>query len=322
MAHEVEQMAYANAVPWHDLGNNIPSDSTIEEWQGAAGLNWTVSKRPVQFTAPTHERTEFGGIPLNTFKNKFVLARDMDNKPYSVVSDRYKPVQPKEILEFFRDLVKDFGMTIETAGALREGKRVWALAKTGDAHKVMGVDHVDSYLMLATSYDLTFSTLAQFTSVRVVCNNTLQQALGDRTGRVAIPHFRDFNADHAKEQLGVGREQWGAFSAMMDSLAKVKLGVADASTVIHKALQITDEPTDANRINAGHSAKIIELFQGKGKGADIAGETAWGLLNATTEYLDHHKRARSQDTRLNSAWFGDSFNTKQRVLDELVGMAA
>lgn len=316
MAHEVEQMAYANAVPWHGLGNNIPSESTIEEWQGAAGLNWTVSKRPVQFHQPEYPGT------MSTFKDKFVLARDMDNKPYSVVSDRYKPVQPKEILEFFRDLVKDFGMTIETAGALREGKRVWALAKTGDAHKVMGTDPVNSYLMLATSYDLTFSTLAQFTSVRVVCNNTLQQALGDYTGRVSIPHFRDFNAGAVKEQLGVGRSQWGAFTAAMDALSKLKLGVADASTVIHKAFDITPEPTDANRINTGHAAKIIELFSGKALGADLAGETGWGLLNAATEYFDHHKRARSQDTRLDSAWFGDSFNTKQRVLNELVEMAA
>lgn len=322
MAHQVEQMAYANAVPWHGLGNNIPEDSDIDTWRTAAGLDWTVSKRPVQFNAPTHERTEFGGIPVSTFKDKFVLARDTDNRPYAVVSNRYKPVQPKEILEFFRELIGRFDMKIETAGSLRDGQRVWALAKTGDAHKVLGVDQVDSYLMLATSYDLTFSTLAQFTSVRVVCNNTLQQSLANFTGRVTIPHFREFNIDDVHNQMGLGRENWHAFADTLDVLAKLKLDVAKATTVLHSAFDLTSERKSDDNAKIGHCAKIIELFAGKGIGADVVGETGWGLVNATTEYFDHHKRARNAGNRLDSAWFGDGFNTKQRVLDQLVELAA
>ena len=234
MTHLIETMAYANEVPWHGLGNNINADSTIEDWQRQSGLDWTVSKRPVMFNAPDHQRMEFGGSPLSVFKDKFVLARDTDNTPFSVVSDRYKPVQPKDVLEFFRDLIATHGMTIETAGSLKDGKRIWALAKTGDAHKVLGSDLVDSYLLLATSYDLTFSTLAQFTSVRVVCNNTLQQSLKDYISRVSIPHFRDFNATYIHEQLGLGRAQWGAFSQALDAIAKIKLDSAKAKEVLGK----------------------------------------------------------------------------------------
>lgn len=321
MAHQVEQMAYANAVPWHGLGNNIPEDSDIDTWRIAAGLDWTVSKRPAMF----HAKHGDGASSTNAdiaFKDKFVLARDTDNRPYAVVSGRYKPVQPKEVLEFFRELIGRFDMKIETAGSLRDGQRVWALAKTGDAHKVLGVDQVDSYLMLATSYDLTFSTLAQFTSVRVVCNNTLQQSLANYSGRVSIQHFREFNIDSVHDQMGLGRENWQAFAQTLDVLAKMQIDVAKASTVLHKAFDLTEETKPGDNVKVDHCAKIIELFNGKGIGADVAGETGWGLVNATTEYFDHHKRARNAGNRLDSAWFGDGFNTKQRVFDQLVELAA
>lgn len=316
MSHEVEQMAYVGQVPWHGLGFNINPASSIEEWQHAAGLNWEVNKRPVQYgTDGMHS------APVLSFKDKFVLARTTDDLPYAVVSGRYKPVQPKQILEFFRSLVADFGMTIETAGSLRDGKRVWALAKTGDAHKVMGVDQVNSYLMLATSYDLTFSTLAQFTSVRVVCNNTLQQSFKSHTGRVTIPHFRDFSMDDVKSELGVGREQWNAYATMLDSMAAIKLDTVKANEVLGKVFELTNDPLK-DSVNKQHIAKVIDLFSGQAIGADIAGQTGWGLVNSVTEYLDKYKRARNQSNRLDSAWFGDAFNTKQRAVDEVLLLAA
>lgn len=317
MAHELEQMAYTGAVPWHGLGHVLDPNTPVEEWVVKAGLDWEVSMRPVQY----HAEDGLGGISMKTFKDRFVLARNTDNRPFTVVSNRYKPVQPKQILEFFRDLVRDFGMSIETAGSLRNGQRVWALAKTNDAFKVMGVDEVQGYLMLATSYDLTFSTLAQFTSVRVVCNNTLQQSFKSYTGRVSIPHFRDFDEKDVKEQMGVGRSQWEAFTGMLSTLSTIRLDVSKANEVLGQAFQLKNDPVK-DSVSKTHMSNIINLFTGKAIGSDIAGQTGWGLVNATTEYLQHHKRARSQDNRIDSAWFGESAQLERRVVDQTLLLAA
>lgn len=312
MAHELEQMAYAvgSETPWHGLGNTIDADASIEDWQRAAGLDWTVSKRPVMFKS---------NEDVHSFSDKFVLARDLDNKPYSVVSGRYKPVQPKDVLEFFRDLISTHGMTIETAGSLKDGKRIWALAKTGDAHKVLGNDLVNSYLLIATSYDLTFSTLAQFTSVRVVCNNTLQQSMRDFISRVTIPHFRDFDAKSVHEQLGLGRAQWGAFSSALDAIAKIKVDSVKAKEVLDRVFKV---PEETITYIDPQVQKVLKLFEGKAIGADIAGQTGWGLVNAVTEYADHHKRARNQGNRLDNAWFGEGAALKDAVFQEVLELAA
>ena len=321
MAHMVETMAYAGTVPWHGLGNKVEETVTLEEFQREAGLDWTVSKRPVQFLGSCTQGANNG---IHTFKNRFVIARDTDNKPYSVVSDRYKPVQPKEIFEFFRDLLSMHNMKMHTAGALSDGARIWCLAETGDVHKVLGQDRVDGYLLLSTSYDLTLSTLAQFTSIRVVCNNTLQQALGDKTDRVTIPHIKEFNADTIKNELGIGREQWVAFTGVLDLLAKTKIDAAKASEVMNKVFRLPEDMEkrmlDPDRL---HADNVVQMFKEQSFiGADLAGETAWGLMNSLTEYVDFRKKARNQSSRLNSAWFGDNAQLKVRAMDELQLLAA
>ncbi len=314
MAHELETMAYVGQEPWHHLGTKVDEFVTVEEMQTAAGLDWSVTKRPVLFHS--------GLQATRSFKDKFVLARDSDDRPYAVVSSRYKPVQPKQVLEFFRDLLATQGMKLETAGSLRDGQRIWALAKTGDEHKVLGNDQVGSYLLLATSYDLTFSTLAQFTSVRVVCNNTLQQSLRDTTGRVTITHCQDFNPESIKDQLGIGRSQWGAFTQALDVIAKVKLDSVTASNAINKTFELQADPEkpDPNRV---HAQNVIDMFtRQEFIGADLAGPTGWGLLNSLTEYVDYKKRARGDGNRLDNAWFGDGAKLKQRGLETILELAA
>jgi len=316
MAHMIEQMAYRGAVPWHGLGNTIGDDDTIEDIQRKAGLDWSVSKRPVMY------REEAGGE--YNFKDKFVLARDTDHTPFSVVSGRYKPVQPKEVLEFFRALLSRHNMKIETAGSLKGGQRIWALATTGDAHKVLGADEVRGYLNIATSYDLTFSTQAYFTSVRVVCNNTLQQSFGDQHGRIVIPHFREFKIDAVHEQLGLGQAQWEAFTKALDSIAKIVVDVKKAQEIVNDAFKVPQDELEAQRFSDHiHANNVVDMFRyRKYIGADLAANTGWGLVNATTEYVDHVKRARNQGNRLDSAWFGEGFNVKQRVFDGVLKLAA
>lgn len=319
MVAAVETMAYVGAEPWHGLGNKIDHELTIEGWQEAAGLNWSVSKRPVQYHASGDDFQA-----QKTFKDRFVLARDTDDRAFSVVAGRYKPVQPKEILEFFRELTSRHDMQIETAGSLKSGGRIWALAKTGNAHKILGSDEIKGYLNICTSYDLTLSTMAYFTSVRVVCNNTLQASFGDMTNMIKIPHVREFDIEKIHTQMGLGQEQWEAFTKACEILAKIKIDNDKARHVLNTAYQIPTKIEEAmNDSDRLHVQNVFDIFTGRlHPGADVTQDSMWSLLNAQTYYLDHKKRARNQGNRLDSAWYGDGFGVKQRTFDELMKLAA
>ncbi|MDR6202521.1 DUF932 domain-containing protein [Paraburkholderia graminis] len=319
MAHLVQSMAYANAMPWHGLGNHISTKQPIEVWAQQSGITFEIRETPVRFM--TDSAGSLGAIM--SFPEQKVLFRSDTNEPLSVVSQRYQVVQPREILEFYRDLTEVSGFELETAGVLKGGRKIWALAKTGQSSTLKGNDTVNGYLLLATACDGTLATTAQFTSIRVVCNNTLAVALSNGTGAVKVPHSTSFDPQAVKKQLGVSVSSWDSFMYRMKTLSERRVKSHEAMNYFLRVF--TDPATTATGLsNERAMKKVLALYEGDGKGAELASSkgTAFGLLNAVTEYVDHERRARSTDHRLESAWFGQGASIKQKALDQALLMAS
>ncbi|UTV57152.1 MULTISPECIES: DUF932 domain-containing protein [Burkholderia cepacia complex] len=314
--HLVQTMAYVGQEPWHGLGNKLAPQQPIEVWADRAGMNWSIESSEVRYVSGS------SGIgSIHAFPDQKVLYRSDTKAPLSVVSARYQVVQPREILEFYRDLTEVGGFELETAGVLKEGRKFWALAKTGRTGMLKGKDHVKGYLLLATACDGTLATTAQFTSVRVVCNNTLAIALGDGTGVVKVPHRSQFDAAAVKRQLGIAVSSWDAFMVRTKAMAERKVTDSAADAFFRRVLTYTvtnPSERDGMTVNERAVRAVGELYAGRGKGAQLpsASGTAWGLLNSITEYVDHHRRARSDDHRRDAAWFGQGALIKQKAWDE------
>jgi phage/plasmid-like protein (TIGR03299 family) len=309
MAHELSfdfatgeaEMAYVGEKPWHGYGQKLQEGLGIEEWARAAHMDWQILEAPALFSP---DGTDPAPVP-----GRKVLYRSDSHLPLSVVSNRYQAVQPIEVLDFFRDLTEQMGYQLETAGVLREGRNFWALARTGMDSEVTDGDKVAPYLLLATSCDSTLATTARMTTIRVVCANTLAISAEHSSVQCKYLHSSKFDARQCKRDLGLlqAQEAFDAFIAKAKKLANVPVSFGQAEDVAKRIMLIDDD--------AKHSGldKVMALFSGGAKGADMAGQTAWGLLNAVTEYVDHHGRKRSDDLRQNSAWFGAGASIKQRA---------
>ncbi|CAJ0792666.1 DUF932 domain-containing protein [Ralstonia holmesii] len=314
--HLVQSMAYVGQQPWHGLGNKLAPNQPVEVWAERAGMNWTIESSEVRFV------TGNGTLgAIHAYPEQKVLYRSDTKAPLSVVSARYQVVQPLEVLDFYRDLTEVGGFELETAGVLKEGRKFWALAKTGHTGTLKGKDTINGYLLLATACDGTLATTAQFTSIRVVCNNTLQIALGNGTGVVKVPHRSQFDAQAVKRQLGIAVSSWDAFMARTKAMAERKVTDPAAEAFFRRVLTYpTTNASDraALAVNERAIKAVEQLYAGRGKGAQLpsASGTAFGLLNAVTEYVDHHRRARSDDHRRDAAWFGAGNMLKQRAWDE------
>ncbi|MDR0779257.1 MAG: DUF932 domain-containing protein [Pseudomonadales bacterium] len=316
-------MAYVGQTPWHGLGNQLSARQPIEVWAREAGMAWRIETTDVRYA------TGDGGLDsIRAFPDQKVLYRSDTKAPLSVVSNRFHVVQPRDVLEFYRDLTDAGGYELETAGVLKEGRKFWALAKTGQSTNLKGHDRVNGYLLLATSCVGTLATTAQFTSVRVVCNNTLAIALSDNAGCVKVGHRSQFNAQAVKRQLGIAVSAWDGFITRMKALAECKVKDDAVEAFFKRVLTYptASTPTDGNTtvINERAVKAVHDLYAGKGKGADMASAsgTAWGLVNSVTEFVDHHRRARSVDHRLDAAWFGQGAALKQKAWDEALQLVA
>lgn len=318
--HLVQTMAFAGERPWHGLGNRLPPNQPLEVWASQAGMDWQIQSADVRFVA-----SDQGLGSVHVFPDQKVLYRSDTKAPLSVVSKRFHVVQPAEILEFYRDLTEAGGFELETAGVLKEGRKLWALAKTGQSVSLKGRDKVNGYLLLATACDGTMATTAQFTSIRVVCNNTLAIALRDGSGAVKVGHRSQFDAQAVKRQLGIAISSWDGFMARMKALAECRLSDSAVEGYLKRVLTYPTAQGDEIQTVSERSMKAVhELYAGRGRGSHLASSagTAWGLLNGVTEYVDHHRRSRSDDHRRDTAWFGQGALLKQRAWEEALKLVA
>ena len=351
MAHQIEQIAYVGETPWHGLGNQLSPHQPIEVWAQQAGMYWRIESSDVSYMA----QNERGQSIIMPYEEQRVLYRSDTHAPLSVVSQRYQEVQPKQILEFYRDLTEQSGFELETAGVLKGGKKFWALAKTGQTSALKGKDVSNGYILLATACDGTLATTAQFTSIRVVCNNTLAIALkgqNSSAGVVKVPHSTKFDAEKIKQQLGISVRAWEDHMYEMKQLSQRKVTQTEAAAYFDAVFNNTSlsmleqedgiiqfyrnvamqaqsnnpatKADNKTEPNGRAMSKVMTMFNGQGRGAELSSvkDTAYGLLCSITEFADHERRAMSQDHRLDSAWFGAGAGLKQRGLEQALAMIA
>jgi phage/plasmid-like protein (TIGR03299 family) len=322
MAHQIDTFSIGRASyastqrEWHGLGELMPAGQDVEAWARAAGMEYKVQRGVIRYAterltadAPIHN--------LKSIEDKLVLFRSDTGAALGVVSDSYKVVQPAEVLEFFRDWAVAGGMTIESAGVLFGGKRYFATAKLAEGVYVDGGnrDKVVPYVLLSTSADGSLATEGRLTTVRVVCNNTLSMA---RKGETAfkVSHRSKFNANEARGVIETAHAEFGAFMETSRKLATINIESHLAEEMTALLFANGTREKDAVKESAGFQ-RVMGLFNGAGMGAlmESTRGTAWGWLNAVTEYADHHVRARSDENRTASALWGQGDALKNRAVD-------
>lgn len=324
MAHALDMsngranMAFVGKeLPWHGLGTSLTEGAPLEVWLKEAGMSWEAKKTKQMF------RDEDGVIH---YGDENILYRSDTKATLGTCSDRYQIVQPGEVIEFYRDLVDLQGFTIETAGCLDGGKRLWALAKTDGEIAVGGtVDRMNTYLLLATSFDGSMATVGKFTSVRVVCQNTLSMCMNDGEAKIAVPHSTSFDARKMKEQLGIYEAATIQMQEKVNVLAGRKMNDSEAMRFIIDVLAGKDVAVEDLSTRNGNIVKgVFDLYKGTGMGATLASAngTAWGVVNAVSEYTDHHINTRDRNNRMKSAWFGNGDAMKNKAFKLALDLAA
>lgn len=318
MAHQLDTISRATVSyastrrEWHGLGQLMPIGATVEEWQKAANMDYAIKRGRVRY-ATSHLQANTLASDLHAVDDKVVLFRNDTGAALSVVSESYKVVQPAEVLELFREWAAAGGVTIESAGVLFGGKRYFATAKLSETMCLDGTqDKLVLYALFSTSADGSLASEVRLVTVRVVCNNTLRLALN--TGAAyRVTHRSVFSIETAKSVIEAANKEFGAFMTMARDLAKIKVDADRAEDLTLKLVMKSSE--EVARESAAFT-KIMALFNGEAKGSefDTARETAWGWLNAVTEYADHHVRARTDENRQASALWGPGDALKQKAV--------
>lgn len=226
MSHEIDVSTgkaglFVTGEPaWHRLGTVIKSAATSAEAIGLAGLDWQVEQWPVSADGPGGQRIACPGRLANV--------RSDTHAVLGVVGKQYRVFQNAEAFDFMDAIVGEKLAMYETAGSLKGGRRVWMLARIPKEYRV-GEDLVEPYVLLTNAHDGTQSLRMLPTTVRVVCQNTLNLALRGTSGGLCIPHWPKLESRvrEARQKLGIIGSRLDDFGQEMQALCDRKLGAAE-----------------------------------------------------------------------------------------------
>jgi phage/plasmid-like protein (TIGR03299 family) len=214
----------------------------------------------------------------------------------------------------------------ETAGVLGDGERVWALADLGLSAKI-GDDVQKGYLLFSTGHDGSLAHSYRICMTRVVCQNTLSAALGEKTkASLTIRHTKNamgrlIDARAALEGLGSDVKR---VEDKLNFLAGRKCNREAVTAVFDRLFPKTRKDDDREVSSTRRDniiADILKIYElNDGNAFPEQRGTLYAMLNSVTNYTDH-ERSTKEDGRAQSAMFGSGDTLKTKAMEVIMDVA-
>jgi phage/plasmid-like protein (TIGR03299 family) len=316
-------MAYHGDVPWHGLGTRVPAGATAARMIHAAGLDWRVELNPARGATIINKNKEYSRyevvrVPRPGTSEAEVLL--------GIVSRRYQPLQNIEAFQFFDPIVGESKAYFETAGALSEGERIWVMAKMPGAMQIVPGDDCLKYLLLSNTHSGDGSVIVKFTSVRVVCQNTLMLAMKDGQKAYRVRHSKQmqFKLDELAGFLALTQSVFMEAERSFKRLAQIQM-VGDRLDSYLKAVFPLSAAQEKRQIRSARWDYVTRIFETRDdlQQRGVRG-TLWGAYNAITTFEDYKKPSGEElpEKRLERAWFGGGADIKLKALEKATELAA
>lgn len=345
MSANIETMAFVGALPWHGIGTPVEANVGYLEMMKAAGLDWEVELKSLQ-TATVLPGGKIATLAVTSHKAVVRKQNGHSARVLGVVGNAFRPVQNVEAFQFLDSIRSEKKIEYHTAGSLGDGEKVWVLTKLPGDLRIGKSDLVEKFLLFSNSHDGGGACRVMFTPIRVVCQNTLNAAIGQvfgykKTGTfgskakegeegVAIRHVGDMNRklDLAAKTLGLAVNYYDTLQEQFAQMAATKITLAQFTTVVDEMFPLAEATQATSKVgNAGIRSRIAELLEaGPGAQFETSKGTAWGLYNAITRYVDHERTTTGKtdlektENRLKSQWFGSGARVKQDAFEKVMAL--
>ena len=295
MSHEFESGMSVRLPMWHGLGNVLdeyPEDAADALIQ--SGLNWSVRKVPLF--------ADVGGEIEETRFTQVIdymgVVRSTDHSVLGVVSPKYEPIQNRRMMEFIWDLMSQSEeCMMETAGSLKSGKIVWALAKLNE-YDLVDDEHelTKDYILITNSHDGSNALRVLMTSVRVVCWNTWSAAISGATNTWAVRHigFANERIEECRKSIGMAVEWSENSKEAMEYLADQRCDSELFNDLLSQVWPFDEDEDEDSviEIMEKRQTELNDLYLGINETSSSIAGTNYAAFQAVNEQLDYLTTAR------------------------------
>lgn len=287
-------------LPWHvtlarrlnlpELMKGSATTLGVQDALDLAVLRWKALKTPMLVEIP--------GVKGLVNTGKFATYRDDTGAILGTnLSPSYTVVQNEDAFEF-GDALLEAGATIESAGSLFGGRAVFVSFEVPDHIQVAGdPSEYRLFLLISNGHDGDHRFRVTITIERALCRNTVRIAERDRAiSQWSIRHTSgvDGRVQAAREALGISFKYAEAFAETASALVQKSLVDRQVDKILSDLFPMTEAQIvkvekDASAIDKTTFGQVREVYRTSPSIDPIRG-TAYGVLNAVTEYLDHVKK--------------------------------
>jgi phage/plasmid-like protein (TIGR03299 family) len=336
MAHEIDfttqaqgSAMFAYQPAWHGFGTVVGEAQTSADALRIAGLDWDV--RLTDLAADMGKGADERYLPISTHRATYRADTGM---ALGAVGLRYQPLQNREAFAWMDEVVGgDDPMAMwHTCGSLRQGRKVWMLAKLPGHVEVTDRDVLEKYVLITNSHDGTGAVRLFPTSVRVVCANTLRLAIGmaDKAKNadglpLGLKLFHTAGGlsrrvEKARECLGVINNCHEGFGLAARQMMAKSVSTQQVSDYFSDLVGNRSDKSQGKLVTALWDRFAMPTNEG-GHGANV-----WTAYNAASEWADHELRVTGKgdvraERKFRSVLFGSSHAFKERAWANAIELA-
>lgn len=299
---------------WTNIGKDVTTCRDMEQVLQMSGLDYTVEKRPV-FTYPD---IEDDGTRM-VIPNRFVTTRREDGHTYDVVSDKFEIIQNRDAFDFVKYMGDE--LQFEKAGETANGM-VYVIGRLPEVN-ILG-DKFTPHVIFRNGFSGKVKITAAICPLRIVCQNQFNFAFKNTANTVQIRHVGNAEAklEEAREVLRLSADYMAELNTMAEHFAAMRLDQARMERITDYLFPMPTEDmnpfkrksledTRAKFINA-HDAEDNRNFRG----------TAWGMINAYTDYLTHKEPAGKREDRFEGKFVNTTFKVSMNPIVQAIETVA
>lgn len=283
------------ATTWDKIGTDVSSNNSLDEVLRSSGLDYEVVKTPIYYSG---DRIKI--------KDRVATIRKSDKKLYGLVGPNYTICQNRDAFDFINYIDND--ITFVKAGETYSGL-VYIIAKLPEVD-ILG-DKFEPYVIFQNGHNGGISLKAAICPLRIVCQNQFTVAFKEANSTINIRHTSTLESKlhEGREILSNVSEFMKTLNARASMLAGIKMSDSMISRVLDNMFKIKDDMSvrSVNAINARkedflRAYNTDDNFNFRG--------TAWGLVNAYSDYITHSNPTRRSDNWEENRFMYVTFNNK------------
>lgn len=299
---------------WNGLGADVTKCTNMEQVLRSSKLDYNVVKRPLYFGDSWQDDTG-----THELINRFVTVRERDNHPYDVVSDKFEIIQNRDAFDFVNYMGQE--ITFEKAGETASGM-VYVIAKLPDVD-ILG-DTFTPHVIFRNGFSGKVKITAAICPLRVVCQNQFNFAFRNADNAVTIRHVQNAEQklEEARETLRMSADYMRELTVMAERFAGVRISEIQLERFLREMFPMDGienmNPFKRSKLEQAraafvraHNADDNWNFRG----------TAWGLINAYTDFITHQVPQGKTETRFEGKFvqvtFGQTMNNVLNLIEKV-----